>query len=110
MVFNVILRYQNCTEGEISYQRVSYYLLVIMVVAEVRTSSKSSCFCSSTSSTSSRKKLILLVYLRPFACWDCGFESHRGHKRGYLSLVSVVYCQGEVSVSGWSLAQRSPTD
>jgi hypothetical protein len=27
------------------------------------------------------------VGLRPSACWDCGFESHRGH--GYLSLVSV---------------------
>jgi hypothetical protein len=26
--------------------------------------------------------------LWPLACWDCGFESLRGH--GYLSLVSVV--------------------
>ena len=40
------------------------------------------------------------------ACWDCGFESHRGH--GYLSVVSVVCCQVEVSASGWSLVQRSP--
>jgi len=32
------------------------------------------------------------------ACWDCGFESLRGH--GCLSLVSVVLCQVEVSVMG----------
>ena len=37
-------------------------------------------------------------------CWDCGFESHRGH--GCLSVVSVVCCQVEVSASGWSLVQR----
>jgi hypothetical protein len=29
--------------------------------------------------------------LRPLACWDCVFESHRRH--GYLSVVSVVCCQ-----------------
>jgi hypothetical protein len=29
--------------------------------------------------------------LRPLYCWDCGFESHRGH--GCLSVVSVVCCQ-----------------
>jgi hypothetical protein len=46
--------------------------------------------------------------LRPFACWDCGFESRRGH--GCLSLVSVVCCQVDVSASGWSLVQRSPTE
>ena len=38
------------------------------------------------------------VGLRPLACWDCGFESRRGH--GCLSLVCVVCCQVEVSVSG----------
>jgi hypothetical protein len=46
--------------------------------------------------------------LRPLACWDCGFESHRRH--GCLSVVSVVCCQLEVSASGWSLVQRSITD
>ena len=30
------------------------------------------------------------VGLRPLACWDCGFESCRGH--GCLSVVSVVCC------------------
>jgi hypothetical protein len=30
------------------------------------------------------------VGLRPFACWDCGFESRRVH--GILSVVSVVCC------------------
>jgi hypothetical protein len=34
------------------------------------------------------------VGLRPLACWDCGFESHRGHV--CLSVVSVVCCQVEV--------------
>jgi hypothetical protein len=46
--------------------------------------------------------------LRSLACWDCGFESHRGH--GCLSLVSVVCCQVEVSATSWSLVQRSPTE
>jgi hypothetical protein len=36
-----------------------------------------------------------------------GFESRLGH--GCLSVVSVVYCQVEVSASGRSLIQRSPT-
>ena len=50
----------------------------------------------------------LRLHLRPLACWDCGFECRRGH--GFLSLVSVVCCQIEVSASGWLLVQRSPTD
>ena len=45
---------------------------------------------------------------RPLTCWDHGFKSYRGH--GYLSVVSVVCCQVEVSVMSWSLVQRSPTD
>jgi len=49
------------------------------------------------------------VDLRPLACWDCGFESRRRH--GYLSLVSAVCCQVEVSASGWSYIQRrGPTE
>jgi hypothetical protein len=47
------------------------------------------------------------VGLRPLACWDCGFEFRRGH--GCLSLVSDMWCQVEVSASGWSHVQRSPT-
>jgi predicted Zn-ribbon and HTH transcriptional regulator len=39
------------------------------------------------------------VVLRPFACWDCGFESRR-RVQGCLSLVSVVCCRIEVSASG----------
>jgi hypothetical protein len=31
------------------------------------------------------------VGLGPLTCWDCGFESRRGH--GCLSVVSVVCCQ-----------------
>jgi len=48
------------------------------------------------------------VGLLPLACWDCGFESRRGH--GCLSVVSVVCCQVEVSAADWSLVQSSPTD
>jgi hypothetical protein len=48
------------------------------------------------------------VGLQPFACWDSGFESRRGH--GCLCLVSVVCCQVEVSATGWSLIQRSTTE
>jgi hypothetical protein len=46
--------------------------------------------------------------MRQIGCWDCEFESHRGH--GCLSVVSVVCSQVEVSATGRSLAQRSPTD
>jgi hypothetical protein len=35
-------------------------------------------------------------------------KSHRGH--GCLSLVSVVCCQVEVSATGWSVVQRSPSE
>ena len=38
----------------------------------------------------------------------CEFEYRRGH--GCLFVVSVVCCQVEVSASGWSLVQRSPTE
>ena len=48
------------------------------------------------------------VGLRQLACWDCGFESLRG--QGCLSVVSVACSQVEVSASGWSLVQRSPTE
>ena len=47
------------------------------------------------------------VGLRPLACWDFGFESHRGH--GCLFL-SVVCCEVEVSATSCSLVQRSATD
>jgi hypothetical protein len=30
--------------------------------------------------------------------------------RAWMSVVSVVCCQVEVSATGWSLVQRSPTD
>lgn len=46
--------------------------------------------------------------LRPLVYWDCGFESCRGH--GCLSLVNVLFCQVEVSASGWSPIQRSHTE
>jgi hypothetical protein len=49
-----------------------------------------------------------VVRLRPFANWNCGFESYQGH--GCLSVVSVVCCQVEVFATSWSLVQRSPTD
>jgi hypothetical protein len=42
------------------------------------------------------------------ACWDYGFESHRGH--GCLWLVNVVCCQVEVSATGRSLVQSSRTE
>ena len=51
---------------------------------------------------------MLNVGLRPFACWDRGFESRRGH--GRLSVVSVVCCQVEVSATRLPLVQGSPTD
>jgi hypothetical protein len=44
---------------------------------------------------------------RPHACWDCGFEARWGH--GCLSLVSAVCCQVDVSATGQSVIQRSPT-
>jgi hypothetical protein len=49
-----------------------------------------------------------LVSPLPLACWNYGFETRWGH--GCLSLVKVVCCQVEVSETGWSLVQRSPTE
>ena len=46
--------------------------------------------------------------LRLLSCWDCGFESRRGY--GRLLLVIVVFCQVEVSATGWSLIRMSPKD
>jgi len=48
------------------------------------------------------------VGLRPLFCWDCGFETRRGH--GSLSLLSVVCCQVGVSATNRSLVQKSSTD
>jgi len=42
-------------------------------------------------------RVVQAVGLRPLACWDCGFDSHRGD--GCLYVVSVVCCQVEVSVT-----------
>jgi len=47
------------------------------------------------------------IGLRPLACWDCGFESHRG---AWMFVVSAVCCKVEVSAKDWSLVQGSPTD
>jgi hypothetical protein len=47
------------------------------------------------------------VGLRSLACWDCGFESRPGL---WVSVVSVVCCQVEISTTGRSLVQRSPTE
>ena len=44
---------------------------------------------------------------RPSDFWDWGFESRRGP--GCFSVVSVMCCQVEVSASGRSPVQRSPT-
>jgi hypothetical protein len=46
--------------------------------------------------------------LRLLPCRDCGCESRRGDE--CLSVVSVVCCQVEVSATGRSLVQRSPTE
>jgi hypothetical protein len=48
--------------------------------------------------------------------WVCGrsltgiLGSNPAGGHGCLSLVSVVCCQVEVSATGWSLVQRSPTE
>jgi hypothetical protein len=47
------------------------------------------------------------VGLRRLASWDYGFESRRGH--GCFSLVIVMCFRLEISATGWSLVQRSPT-
>ena len=54
------------------------------------------------------KSWLTLRLLMPLASWYRGFEFHLGH--GYLSVVSVVCCQVEVSATSWSLVHSSPTD
>jgi hypothetical protein len=53
-------------------------------------------------------RAVLGVSLRPLVCWDCRFESRLGH--AVVSLVTVVYCQVELSASSWSLVQRSSSE
>ena len=48
------------------------------------------------------------VGIWPLTCWDCGFESRRGHE--CLSVVGVVCCEVEVSATGRSFVQGSPTE
>ena len=48
------------------------------------------------------------VCQRLLSFWDSKFESRRSQI--LFSLVSVVCCQVELSVSGWSLVQRNSTD
>ena len=50
-------------------------------------------------------RAVLDMGLRPFACWDCGYEFRQGH-----GCLSVVCRQVEVSAMGGSLVQRSPTE
>jgi hypothetical protein len=68
--------------------------------------------------------VVAMVYkqLRPIAvagrckAWLCGLTlagiagSNPAGGHGCLSFVSVVCCQVEVSATGWSLVQRSPTE
>ena len=49
----------------------------------------------------------------PCPRWDSNPRSQQVsglRLHGYLSVVSIVCCQVEVSVTSWSLVQRSPTD
>jgi hypothetical protein len=48
------------------------------------------------------------VGLRSLDCWECCFESCRGH--GCVSVARVVCRQVAVSARGKSLIQRSPTE
>jgi hypothetical protein len=48
------------------------------------------------------------VVLRPLACCERVFESHRGY--GCQSVVRVVCCQVEVSATNWSRVQRISTE
>jgi hypothetical protein len=53
-------------------------------------------------------RTVFSVGLRPLVCWECGLKSNQGH--GYLSLVSVVCFQVEVSATGRSIFQGSPPE
>jgi hypothetical protein len=49
------------------------------------------------------------VGLLPLSCWDCRFEFRQGHWTPVYS-ECCVYCPVQVSASGCSLVQRSPTE
>jgi len=51
---------------------------------------------------------MFLHILRQLASWYCRFQSGRGH--GCVSVANVEGYQVEVSLTGCSLVQRSPTD
>jgi hypothetical protein len=48
------------------------------------------------------------VGLQPLACWDCGFESRRGH--GCLFVVSVVCLSGRGLCDGLITRPEESTD
>jgi hypothetical protein len=82
-------------------------------ISSYRTVALSNCvptciFCPlNTKNADPSVRAIKGVGLRPLACRDDGFKSHRGY--GRLSLVSVVCCQVQFSATGWSPVRRSPT-
>ena len=95
------------------------YIISYISVDTILFSANSSPFCpiisimyitvqSNPNFAGPRGRAVWRVGLWPFACWDCGFESHLMH--GWISVMSAVCCQVEVCATSWSLAQRSPTD
>jgi len=57
---------------EKSYVLATHHLLLFLVISEADPSGR----------------VVKGMGLRPHACWDCGFESRRGHE--CVSLASVV--------------------
>jgi hypothetical protein len=62
-----------------------------------------SCYVLSNCTAGPSSRAVWDGGLRPLAFWDSRFELSRKH--GPLSLVNVVCCQVEVSVSGWLLSR-----
>jgi len=53
-------------------------------------------------------RAVLGVCLRPFACWDCGFESRRGH--GCLSLYQCCVSSGSGLCDGLDTRPERSTE
>ena len=98
-----LCRNKTCTV----LHQVGFFIWKIISGVKIPKFGKNLQFLNTVCSLSLWPRCLVRGSAGPLACWDCGFKSHRGY--GWLSVVSVVCCQVEVSGTGRSLNQRRYT-
>jgi len=116
---NKYISYRIISYHIISYHIISYHIISYQIPEVTRrTRGNNSIFLRIF--VQLKKLDTINIYCR--SQWPCGLRRRSAAARllrswvrippghGYLSVVSVVCCQVEVSATRWSLVQRSPTD